>query len=302
MVYDNVVVAEGDDFGRIETAIFGNSCPSQSPSLSLIPSSVPSTMPSIDPASSKLPSLSPSESQSHVPSESHAPSTSFSPTTAPTTFQDSIVVDKMNRRFFPKRPIIPKTSFRYQPVPTCKSSAGEERIGCLGVVRALKVAPPHWAGRIVHEPPVCVSNGRKGSNTCDPRIPMTKTGILSSALHAKNDGRLRRINLPRIENHDAWGIAVANVDGDGSLDVLIGNIGTHNELHLNRQKNGDLQNPLTLPGGETDTHSINAVDMNGDEIPDIIIGNYRQKNQLLLNNGDGSFATPTDLPGGEMRT
>ena len=53
VVYDDVVVVEGGGFGRIENTSFGNSCPSQSPSLSLAPTSA---IPSTNPTSSQLPS------------------------------------------------------------------------------------------------------------------------------------------------------------------------------------------------------------------------------------------------------
>jgi len=122
------------------------------------------------------------------------------------------------------------------------------------------------------------------------------------------------INLPG-GGMDTWDIVAADVNNDGLVDLIIGNIGQANQLLLNTgDATGDgtttppFQTPINLPGGEMDTHAIIAVDVNDDGFVDLIIGNVGKANQLLLNTGnttgDGTtpFQTPINLPGGKMYT
>ncbi|GAG90132.1 unnamed protein product, partial [marine sediment metagenome] len=74
-------------------------------------------------------------------------------------------------------------------------------------------------------------------------------------------------------------------NGDGHIDIVIGNgVGVTNQLQINTG-NGTFQIPIDLPGGNRETRSIVAVDVNGDGYIDLIIGNNNYANQLVLNNG-----------------
>ncbi len=112
------------------------------------------------------------------------------------------------------------------------------------------------------------------------------------------------INLPGTYT-STRSILVADVNGDGKLDIIIGNSrSTTNQLLLNTgtKEKPSFPEPIDLPGGEHYTWSIVAADVNGDNYNDLIIGNYGQSNQLLLNNSTNevvSFQTPIILPGGE---
>ena len=92
--------------------------------------------------------------------------------------------------------------------------------------------------------------------------------------------------LPGLKAHTPT-IAVADVNGDGHIDIFLGKSGAENPVLMNNGK-GD-GNPfqdatiITLPGlASVRTHAIVAADINGDEHIDVIIGNYIQQNQVIF--------------------
>jgi hypothetical protein len=95
-------------------------------------------------------------------------------------------------------------------------------------------------------------------------------------------------------------IAVADINNDGILDIIIGNSGQQNQLLINSVESFD--NAVNLPG-RTYTQSIAVADINNDGMLDIIVGNFYLENQLLINAGDGTFdKNAVDLPGGALNT
>ncbi len=92
-------------------------------------------------------------------------------------------------------------------------------------------------------------------------------------------------------------------DGDGDVDIIVGNFQQNNQLLLNNGYGSYSDLPITLPGGTMNTTSVTVADVDGDGDVDIIVGNVRQNNQLLLNDGDGSYSEEVmDLPGGARIT
>jgi serine/threonine protein kinase len=96
-------------------------------------------------------------------------------------------------------------------------------------------------------------------------------------------------------------IAAADVDGDGDLDVLLGNYDTPSRVLLNAG-DGTFPTNTTLPGDKLWTWSIAAADVNGDGYLDVLLGNHNRPCRVLLNAGDGTFPTSTELPGGSAYT
>jgi serine/threonine protein kinase len=92
-------------------------------------------------------------------------------------------------------------------------------------------------------------------------------------------------------------IAAADVDGDGSLDVLLGNHNFPSQVLLNAG-DGTFPTSVELPGGSKSTRSIAAADVDGDGDLDLLLGNHNFPSQVLLNAGDGTFPTSVELPGG----
>ena len=88
---------------------------------------------------------------------------------------------------------------------------------------------------------------------------------------------------------------MGDVDGDGLLDVLVGNLGGANELLL-QQVYGIFVAAVGFPGGNVDTRSVAFGDVNGDGLLDVLVGNSEGANELLLQQGDGSFVAAVGFP------
>ncbi|MBN1538183.1 MAG: VCBS repeat-containing protein [Anaerolineales bacterium] len=90
-----------------------------------------------------------------------------------------------------------------------------------------------------------------------------------------------------IDAHSTCSIAFGDMDGDGDLDLVVGNYGQTNRLYLN---NGTTNFFNGVSGSDisTDTQNTRSValgDMDGDGDLDLVAGNYGQTNRLYLNNG-----------------
>ena len=96
-------------------------------------------------------------------------------------------------------------------------------------------------------------------------------------------------------------IAAADVDGDGDLDLLLGNSGNPSQVLLNAG-DGTFPSSIVLPGGSVGTRSIAAADVDGDGDFDLLLGNDGSPSQVLFNAGDGTFPTSIELPGGRAFT
>jgi len=79
-----------------------------------------------------------------------------------------------------------------------------------------------------------------------------------------------RIELPG-GNRDVRSIALADIDGDGVDDIILGTFGAENEIKMN---NGDRSflDSIPLPGGKLKTTSILAGDATSDGWIDIVVG------------------------------
>jgi hypothetical protein len=97
-------------------------------------------------------------------------------------------------------------------------------------------------------------------------------------------------------------VAIADVNNDGLLDIVVGNGAKSNQLLINNG-HGTFSDIEELPGGALYSYAIAVADINNDGWLDIVIGNYGKSNQLLMNDGTGSFSGVVDpLPGGARRT
>ena len=86
---------------------------------------------------------------------------------------------------------------------------------------------------------------------------------------------------------NTFSIVLADVDGDGDLDVLAGNGNQTNRLYLNDGTAAPFSGVFGSDiGSETDeTLEIAVADVNGDGDLDLVAGNYYGINRLYLNNG-----------------
>src|SRR5581483_8319406 len=99
-------------------------------------------------------------------------------------------------------------------------------------------------------------------------------------------------------------LAVADLDGDGILDLVVANVGIYPYADssvsvLLGHGDGTFQPARTFFAGSAPT-SVVVADFNGDGIPDLAVANYTEQGtvSILLGNGDGTFQVPQSFPAG----
>jgi len=92
-----------------------------------------------------------------------------------------------------------------------------------------------------------------------------------------------------------WSIAVADLNGDGKLDLVVANANSSTVAVMLGNGYGWFQPPVTYPSGGQEAAAVVVADVNGDGIPDLIVTNVCGKTcpggvvGVLLGNGDGTF-------------
>lgn len=109
---------------------------------------------------------------------------------------------------------------------------------------------------------------------------------------------------PSNSNDDTRSLASADLDLDGDIDLVAGNLGA-NRIYLNDDATSPLFNQVIHNLSVADTYAVALGDINQDNFPDLIIANNGQ-NQLIINDGNQDndnhpFSnTPITLPGGNL--
>lgn len=122
--------------------------------------------------------------------------------------------------------------------------------------------------------------------------------ILSSS--ATNINFANRVSRELIANNRNYlngsGVAAADVDGDGLLDLYFTGLDTPNRLYKN--EGGFSFRDITEEAGLTDDlpNSTGAVfaDVDGDGWPDLLVSSFDGENVLYLNDGNGNFSLKDD--------
>ena len=91
-------------------------------------------------------------------------------------------------------------------------------------------------------------------------------------------------------------VAVGDLNGDGALDLVLGNFAQPSQVYLNDGR-ANFTAPVSLPGSGRYTYRVAVGDLNGDGTLDLVLGNFAQPSQVYLNDGRGNFAAPVSLPG-----
>jgi hypothetical protein len=95
--------------------------------------------------------------------------------------------------------------------------------------------------------------------------------------------------------NDALDVDLADVDGDGALDVIVPIAGTV-RVHRGDGAGGLL--PEVAIAGTVNTTRLAAGDVDGDGDADLVVGGSSPQVQLVLNDGAGTFTPGTILPAG----
>ena len=82
---------------------------------------------------------------------------------------------------------------------------------------------------------------------------------------------------------------LADLDGDGDLDVAAGNDMAPNKIYLN-DGNGNYSEGASFGERYAPTRNLTLADLDGDGDTDILITNRGRANEICLNDGNGSFS------------
>jgi hypothetical protein len=89
-----------------------------------------------------------------------------------------------------------------------------------------------------------------------------------------------------------YSVALADVNGDGKLDLLVANYGSGTVGVLLGNGDGTFQTAVAYGSGGSYAVSVAVADVNGDGKPDLLVANYVDDTiGVLLGNGDGTFQT-----------
>ena len=146
---------------------------------------------------------------------------------------------------------------------------------------------------------LCVRNKYYRIEGCEVFMIRYENGAFLEEVHLlyKSPGAFGNGTI--IPGDYATNFCVSDVDGNGSIDLILFN-GNSVDLFLNH-KNGTefVKMPLTLGASKLSITSTEASDLNGDGMIDLVLGTeYASSNLMMLNKGGGYFTEPIDLPGG----
>ena len=135
----------------------------------------------------------------------------------------------------------------------------------------------------------------KNDGTLFASIPSEQTGIT----FANNLSFDKDFNIYTYRNYyNGGGVAIADINNDGLLDVyLTGNM-SPNKLYLNKGdfKFEDITERAGVAGTKAWSTGVSTADVNGDGFVDIYVCNSgdikgdNKQNELFINNGDGTFS------------
>ena len=125
------------------------------------------------------------------------------------------------------------------------------------------------------------------SSTGKPLVPYTfqfRAGVVDCSADSSIFGRGV---IAYGKSTASWGGRIADLNGDGLLDVIsVMSSNLNHLLYLNNGNGGFTTNVLAITG---DANDVDVGDVNGDGKPDLFIVNYFQACQVYTNSGSGTF-------------
>ena len=94
-------------------------------------------------------------------------------------------------------------------------------------------------------------------------------------------------------------VAIADVDGNGTLDLIVADSGSNEVSVLLGNEDGSFRTATSVADGGQPV-SVSVADLNGDQMPDIVVVNKLDGTiTQLLGNGDGTFSAPRNFAAGD---
>ncbi len=89
------------------------------------------------------------------------------------------------------------------------------------------------------------------------------------------------VNFDR-EDGRTYALAVADMDNDGDLDLIVGNVAQENAVFFN-QGDGRIYREARFGDESHATYGLDTGDLNGDGFEDIAVANSGSRNLVFLN-------------------
>ncbi|MBI4327963.1 MAG: VCBS repeat-containing protein, partial [Chloroflexi bacterium] len=99
--------------------------------------------------------------------------------------------------------------------------------------------------------------------------------------------------------NNPYSLQLAELNGDGKLDVVVANLSDNNLSVLLGNGDGTFQSRTNYASGGSNPYHVLAADVNGDGRVDLVAANYGSSRMgVLLGNGDGAFQAVTSYAAG----